>query len=28
VSAAPLFADCIRCLNGEGSIAKLVGDED
>lgn len=28
VSAAPLFADCVRCLRGEGSIASLLGDEE
>lgn len=27
VSAAPLFAGCIRCLEGEGSISRLLGDE-
>jgi ribose-phosphate pyrophosphokinase len=27
VSAAPLFAACIRCLEGGGSISRLLGDE-
>lgn len=27
VSAVPLFARCIRCLEGEGSISRLLGDE-
>jgi ribose-phosphate pyrophosphokinase len=27
VSAAPLFAGCIRCLEGQGSISALLGDE-
>lgn len=27
VSAAPLFAGCIRALEGEGSIASLLGDD-
>jgi ribose-phosphate pyrophosphokinase len=27
VSAAPLFAGLIRCLDGEGSVSKLLGDE-
>ena len=28
VSAAPLFANCVDCLHGGGSIAQLLGDED
>jgi ribose-phosphate pyrophosphokinase len=28
VSAAPLFADCIKCLHGGSSISQLLGDED
>ena len=28
VSAAPLFADCIKCLHGDSSISQLLGDED
>ena len=28
VSAAPLFAGCIRCLEGDGSISRLLGDEN
>ncbi|MGB8315896.1 MAG: ribose-phosphate diphosphokinase, partial [Aestuariivirga sp.] len=28
VSAAPLFADCIKCLHGGSSISQLVGEED
>lgn len=27
ISAAPLFAACIRCLEGGGSISQLLGDE-
>lgn len=27
VSAAPLFAECIRCIEGHGSISRLLGDE-
>jgi ribose-phosphate pyrophosphokinase len=27
VSAAPLFAGCIRCLEGQGSISELLGHE-
>jgi ribose-phosphate pyrophosphokinase len=28
LSAAPLFADCIKCLHGGSSISQLLGDED
>lgn len=28
VSAAPVFAGCIRSLEGEGSISRLLGDEE
>lgn len=28
VSAAPLFADCIKCLHDGSSISRLLGDED
>ncbi len=28
VSAAPLFADCTRCLHGGSAISQLLGDED
>jgi ribose-phosphate pyrophosphokinase len=28
VSAAPLFADCIKCLHGGSSRSQLLGDED
>ena len=28
VSAVPLFAGLIRCLEGEGTVSKLLGDED
>jgi ribose-phosphate pyrophosphokinase len=27
ISVAPLFAGCIRCLDGDGSISRLLGDE-